>query len=501
MGFLPSVPADPIVIALLGLLLSWALFCLLTRSKERAGKWPPGPAPLPFIGNLHLLDLRRQDKSLMKISEKYGPVFTIHFGLQKMVVLTGYHAVKEALVDSAEEFADRPPIPIFQRIQEGQGIFFSSGNLWKTTRKFTMSSMHKLGMGKKLIAKKILEEFSFLEELIDSFKGEIFDCEPFKLKLFNMAPTNVIFFLLFGERFDYQDPTFVTFIRLIDEVMVLLGSPFLHLFNFYPFLGWFLKPHKTVLVKIEEVRVILRKYMVASRQNISRGYVTSYIDALIQKQSEEPKEDTISQMKTLLPPSLTLVMAGTETTATSLQWAILLMAQIPRAKVQDELDRVLEKSRLPEYEDQKALPYTNAVVHEIQRFIALLPHVPHSTSVDTHFRGYFIPKGTPVIPLLTSVLLDKTQWETPNKFNPSHFLDADGNFVKKAAFLPFSIGHRVCIGENLAKMEMFLFFASLLQRFTFHPPPGIQEADLDITPQLTFTMRPQPQAVCAVSRS
>ncbi|XP_051828256.1 cytochrome P450 2W1 [Antechinus flavipes] len=498
MSFLILFLSDPVGIALLGALLFGGMFCFLRRPKEPAGKWPPGPTPLPFIGNLHLLDLRRQDKSLMKISEKYGPVFTVHFGIQKMVVLTGYEAVREALVNSAEEFADRPPIPIFQRIQEGQGIFFSSGELWKTTRKFTMSSMHNLGMGKKLLVKKILEEFSFLAGLIESFKGE-----PFKLKLFNMAPTNVTFLLLFGDRFDYQDPTFVTLLRLIDEVMVLLGSPFLHLFNFYPFLGWLFKPHKTILVKIEEVRVIIRNYMAASKQHIPGGYVTSYIDALMQKQSEEPKAETYFSDANIVASILDLVMAGTETTSTSLQWAILLMAKYPevQAKVQEELDQVLGPRRLPEYEDQKALPYTNAVIHEIQRFVTLLPHVPHSMSVDTHFRGYFLPKGTAVIPLLTSVLLDKTQWKTPNEFNPSHFLDADGNFVKKAAFLPFSIGRRVCIGESLAKMEMFLFFVSLLQRFTFHPPPGIKESDLDISPEATFTMRPQPQNVCAVPRS
>ncbi|KYO30680.1 hypothetical protein Y1Q_0008303 [Alligator mississippiensis] len=67
-------------------------------------------------------------------------------------------------------------------------------------------------------------------------------------------------------------------------------------------------------------------------------------------------------------------------------------------------------------------------------------------SVNTNFKGYFIPKGTAVIPLLTSVLLDKTQWETPYQFNPNHFLDADGKFVKKDAFLPFSTGCRNCIG-------------------------------------------------------
>uniref|UniRef100_A0A8C9ESS1 CP2W1 protein n=1 Tax=Pavo cristatus TaxID=9049 RepID=A0A8C9ESS1_PAVCR len=153
------------------------------------------------------------------------------------------------------------------------------------------------------------------------------------------------------------------------------------------------------------------------------------------------------------------------------------------------------------YEDRKNMPFTNAVIHEVQRFITLLPHVPRCTAVDTHFRGYFLPKGIIVIPSLTSVLLDKTQWETPHQFNPSHFLDAEGNFVKREAFLPFSTGRRNCIGESLAKMELFVFFVGLLQTFTFQPQPGVSEADLDLTvPETTFTLRPRPQATCAILR-
>ncbi|NXL96157.1 CP2K1 protein, partial [Alectura lathami] len=116
------------------------------------------------------------------------------------------------------------------------------------------------------------------------------------------------------------------------------------------------------------------------------------------------------------------------------------------------------------------MPYTDAVVHEIQRFANILPlNLPHETTMDVTLKGYFIPKGTYIIPLLNSVLQDKTQWEKPYSFHPEHFLDSKGNFVKKDAFMPFSAGRRICAGETLAKMELFLFFTSLLQRFTFQP--------------------------------
>ncbi|XP_040430622.1 cytochrome P450 2W1-like isoform X1 [Cygnus olor] len=486
----------PIFICGLCLLLLLTALYVLQGFKQSALKLPPGPFPLPIIGNLHLLDIRRQDKSLMKISEKYGPVFTVHLGFRKAVVLTGYEAVKDALLNTADVFADRPVIPIFHHIQHGNGVFFSSQELWRKTRRFTMAAMRDLGMGKRLAEERILEELQFLIGLIKSFKGG-----PFRLRCLNTAPTNITFAILFGRRFDYEDPTFVTLLRLIDEVMLLLGSPFLHLFNFYPFLGFLFKPHKIILKKIEEVCVILKKHIKESKKNINGNNLTSYIDALVFKQ-EEKNKDTPFHDENVLASALDLLMAGTETTSTTLQWAVLLMMKYPeiQKKVHAEIERVLGPGCLPTFEDRKKMPFATAVIHEVQRFVTLLPHVPRCTSTDTHFKGYFIPKGTTVIPLLTSVLLDKTQWETPDEFNPNHFLDSEGNFVKKKAFLPFSTGRRNCIGESLATVELFIFFTGLIQKFTFKPPPGVKESELDTTAEAGFTMRPHPQCACAVLR-
>ncbi|XP_048348513.1 cytochrome P450 2W1 [Sphaerodactylus townsendi] len=499
--------------ALLTLFLSYpasvGLLCALifvisyfsTSSGKSAFKWPPGPKPLPIIGNLHLLDMKRQDKSLLKFAKEYGPVFTLHFGFQKAVVLTGYEAVRDALVNFTEEFVDRPPIPIFEEIQHGNGVFFSTGELWRTTRKFTVASMRNLGMGKKSLEGQIIEELGFLIESIKAFEGE-----PFGLRTFTTAPTNITFAMLFGDRFDYKSPVFLTLLKLIDEVMCLLGSPLLHLFNFYPFLGFFFDDHKRLLQKVEEVRVIIRDYVKTSKINARTDGLRSYTDALVFRQKEGARQRKGRQLfhdENLIASILDLVMAGTETTATTLQWAVLLMMRYPsiQEKVQEEIGSVVGQGCWASYEDRKKLPYTNAVIHEIQRFITLLPHVPRCTAVDTHFRGYFIPKGTTVIPSLTSVLLDPSQWETPHEFNPGHFLDSEGQFVQKEAFMPYSLGRRSCMGESLAKMELFLFFAGLLQRFTFQPPVGIAASDIDLSvPKTTFTLRPRPQLTCAVSR-
>ncbi|KAL6476332.1 hypothetical protein MHYP_G00148310 [Metynnis hypsauchen] len=170
-------------------------------------------------------------------------------------------------------------------------------------------------------------------------------------------------------------------------------------------------------------------------------------------------------------------------------------------RVQEEIDKVIGGRQIV-MEDRKNLPYTDAVIHEIQRLANIVPmSLPHTTACDVHFQGFFIKKGTCVFPLLASVLKDENEWESPNTFNPEHFLDEQGRFVKREAFMAFSAGRRVCLGESLARMELFLFVTSLLQHFRFTPPPGISEDQLDLTPSVGFILNPSPHKLCAVSRS
>ncbi|KTF74944.1 hypothetical protein cypCar_00049559, partial [Cyprinus carpio] len=108
--------------------------------------------------------------------------------------------------------------------------------------------------------------------------------------------------------------------------------------------------------------------------------------------------------------------------------------------------------------------------------------------------------GTTVVPLLTSVLKDPSEWEKPNSFYPEHFLDEKGQFVKRDAFMPFSAGRRVCLGESLARMELFLFFTSLLQSYRFTTPPGVSGDELDLKGVVGITLNPSPHKLCAIRR-
>ncbi|XP_075035727.1 cytochrome P450 2K1-like isoform X1 [Mixophyes fleayi] len=469
----------------------------INGSKKKTGKMPPGPSPLPLIGNLNLMDLNKPYKSLMELSEKYGEVFTIHFGPKKVVILAGYKAVKDALVNQADDFGQRADIPIFKLLTKEMGLIFSHGELWKSTRRFTLSTLRDFGMGRKTIEARIQDELNPLVEKFKSHNGKPFATHT----ILNAAVSNVISSIIFGKRFEYDDPEFIKLIRLVIETTHLVGAPKLALYNCYPLIGTLLGAHKTVKKNIQGIIDVISEHVKNQRFKLDENDITGYIDAFLMKQKlESTKAETYFNDENLNYTVLDLFSAGSETTSTTLCWGILLMTKYPdiQKRVQEEIRTHIKAGQLPTVDDRRNMPYTDAVIHEIQRFANIVPlNLTHTTANDVYFRGYCIPKGTDVIPFLTSVLYDKTQWKTPNEFNPHHFLDAAGKFVRQDAFMPFSAGRRACVGESLAKMELFLFFTGLLQAFTFHQPTGVSRADLSLKPDIGFLLLPMPHLICA----
>ncbi|KAG8547578.1 hypothetical protein GDO81_027989 [Engystomops pustulosus] len=252
---------------------------------------------------------------------------------------------------------------------------------------------------------------------------------------------------------------------------------------------------------IRELQVYFKKMLEEHLTCLDKDDQRGYIDAFLVKQEEEKSDpNSFFHEDNLVSTLTTLFMAGTETTSSTIRWAISFMVQNPdiQKRVHEEIERVIG-SAMPRIDHRKDMPYTNAVIHETQRFANILPmNLPRETTSDVVFQGYNLPKGTYVIPLLESVLYDKTQFEKPTSFYPEHFLDSKGQFVKKSAFMPFSAGRRICAGQTLAKMELFLFFTSLMQKFTFHPSPA---KEFYVKPSFGLTIPPIAQEICCVSRT
>ncbi|XP_060087060.1 cytochrome P450 2K6-like [Heteronotia binoei] len=468
--------------------------------KSSSQKFPPGPRPLPLIGNLHLMDLNRPYKTMMKFSKEYGPVFSIQLGFQKMVVLAGYKMIKEALVNQADAFADRPVIPIFEDTDHGHGIVFANGENWKVMRRFAIATLKDYGMGKKTIEDRIIKECRCLIQKFESFEGKPFESTT----IMNAATANIIVSILLGKRYQYEDPTFVRLLKLINENVRLLGRPSIMLYNMIPALGFLFTGRRTVLENMKVFHAFIQDTFIERLKELDVNDQRSLIDAfLIRQQEEKNKSDGFFHNENLKVLVRNLFGTGTETTSTTLRWGMLLMMKFPeiQKKVQEEITNVIGSAQ-PRIEHRAKLPYTDAVIHEVQRFASVSPTASlHATAADVTLGGYFIPKGTHIVPLLYSALYDESEWEKPLQFFPEHFLDSEGKFVKRDAFLPFSAGRRVCACEILAKMELFLFFASLMQRFTFQPAPGMSTEDLDLTPAIGITASPMTYNFCASPRS
>ncbi|OCT68032.1 cytochrome P450 2G1 [Xenopus laevis] len=482
------------------LLISCMVIYSTWNSMYRKRNLPPGPTPFPLIGNLLQIKRGEMVKSFTEFGKQHGPVYTLYLGPRPVIVLNGYQAVKEALIDKAEEFSGRGKLVVADMIFGGFGVVFSNGERWKQLRRFSLMTLRDFGMGKRSIEERIKEEAQYLQVELHKYKQTPTDPQ----NILNQAVSNVICSVVFGNRFEYENADFLKLISLFNETFQLMSSTWGQLQQIIPFIMNYIPgPHqkidKVVARQLEFVSERVKKNQESIDFNSPRDYIDCFIIKM-QQENQNPKSEF--NMKNLLVTVLNLFFAGTETVSSTLRNGILLLLKYPhiQEKLHKEIDLVIGQNRNPNIEDRSQMPYMDAVIHEIQRFSDILPmNLPHSVIKDTTFQGYTIPKDTDVYPMLCSVLRDPTQFTTPEKFNPGHFLDDSGCFKKNDAFMPFSTGKRICLGEGLARMELFLFLTTILQNFTLTTETQITESD--ITPRMAgFANVPKSYKVSFVPR-
>ncbi|AWP11013.1 putative cytochrome P450 2J6-like [Scophthalmus maximus] len=467
---------------------------------RRPSSFPPGPWALPLVGTLFSVDFNNAHKDMTELAEKYGNVYSLKMGSSWIVVLNGLNALQEGLLTKGDILVDRPLFPIHTDVLPDLGIIFNNGYMWKQQRRFALFTLKYFGLGKKSLESTIQDEFNYMSKEMANHKGK-----PFNPHLImNNAVSNIICSLIFGHRFEYDDEKFLTLIKMIDEGTQIEGSIWAQLYNEFPMLMRRLPGRHRTLQKLygeifKFMKIEINQHKKDWDPSEPRDFIDCYLNE-IHRNKKDGEVDAGFHEDNLVMCSFDLFGAGTETTSTTLRWAFLYMAKYTeiQEKVQAEIDRVIGQSRQPSMEDCANLPYTDAVIHEVQRMGNIVPlSLPHITNRDLKLGGYTVPKGVTIIPNLTSVLFEKTQWETPHVFNPGHFLNQEGKFVKRDAFVPFSAGKRVCLGENLARMELFLFFTSLMQRFTFCMPPGVEPV---LKPRVSVILSPSHYEICATLR-
>ncbi|XP_004438090.1 PREDICTED: cytochrome P450 2D14-like [Ceratotherium simum simum] len=488
--------------------LAVAIFLLLVDLMHQcwAPRYPPGPMPLPGLSNLLQVDFQDTlcSSTWSQLAGRhFGDVFSLQLAWTPVVVLNGLAAMREALVEHGEDTADRPLMPVFQHRGFGPhvlGVLFARyGPAWREQRRFCVSTLRNLSMCKKSLEQWVTEEASCLCAAFADQAGH--PCSP--NALLNKAVGNVISSLTFGRFFEYNDPRFLKLLDLTEEGLKENAGFLPQVVNAIPMLlhipGLTAKVfpgQRAFMTLLDEL--VTEHRMTQDPAQTPRDLTDAFLDKVEKAKGNSETTFNDDNLHLLVTD---LFFARTVTTLTTLARDVLLMILHPdmQRRVQQEIDEVIGQARRPEMGDQTHMPFTVAVVHEVQCFGDIIPlGLPHMTSRDIEVQSFLIPKGMMLITNLSSVLKDETVWKKPFRFHPEHFLDAQGRFIKQEAFMPFSAGHDSCLGEPLARMELFLFFTCLLQRFSFSVPAGQpRPSDHGVSGVL---VTPSPYQLCAVPR-
>ncbi|XP_063297793.1 cytochrome P450 2A3-like [Pelobates fuscus] len=482
---------------LLALLLGLLLLHLI-KLRITSAQLPPGPTPVPFFGNLWTLKFQLHHKTIMQLAKTYGNIITIWIGQTPIIVLHGYESIREGLIAKSEQLSMRAERPFFKYYANGRGIIVANGHNWKQQRQLGIQILRNLGLGSKGMEWKIHLEAQRLVDIFTALKGRAHD--P-KYCLMNTM-SNVIAAVSFGHHFSLEDQLFHDLVESSDSVTSFFGTRLGQLYDSFPWLMHHIPgPQQTTFKHLQFLKCLVMQEIKSHQRNPStepQDIIDFYLEH-ISKTKDDPSSP-FNEMN-LMQIVLDIFLAGSETLTSTFLWGLLFMVLHPdvQAKVQKELDAHFETYQELHYENRKEVPYTYAVIHEIQRCANVAPvGLPRQCAQDVKIKGYQLKKGTVIVTCLASALCDPNYWKFPNDFCPSNFLDEHGNFQSKEAFLPFSTGQRICLGRQLAMMELFIFFTHLLHAFTFQLPQGVTEVNMNGI--LGTTFRPHPYQICAIPR-
>ncbi|XP_048126020.1 cytochrome P450 2G1-like [Alosa alosa] len=264
------------------LLLAGLVMVLLLLAWRRRGTrglpLPPGPTGLPLLGNLPQVDKRAPFKTFMKWSKQYRPVMTVNLGPVRIVTLSGYQTVKEALVDQADDFTGRAPLPFLNRVVKGYGLAISNGERWRQLRRFTLSTLRDFGMGRKKMEQWIQEESRHLLESLRETKSAPFDPTFF----LSRAVSNVICALVFGQRFSYDDTNFLRLLEIISDVFRFGSTPWGQLYNIFPRLMTYAPgPHQKFFQRIDKLREFVIGKIHQHKETLDPDNPRDFIDCFL----------------------------------------------------------------------------------------------------------------------------------------------------------------------------------------------------------------------------
>ncbi|XP_028399957.1 cytochrome P450 2D6-like [Dendronephthya gigantea] len=442
---------------------------------------PPGPFPLPIIGNLLLILDDDFPFSAEKLREKYGNTFTLVLPTENVVMVTDAATAREALLTNKDTFQGRLAdvvYPINEILQEKDLATSDWDNKFRLKRQAFVKALHTFGEGKKIIHENVNDQLDEFSKAVESLNGQPFDPSD----ILESSIISILYRWITGKTNNIEDGT--------------VGK--LRAFNPAFFSCLFSGPLYQHIKSISNLQDELRKLFIPAAEEKAKAFhlrSRKNPNDFDEEEYQNVMESLMAwcehlKVETDCVPFVSAggMLAATGALSTLFVWFLLYMIldQDLQKKLQDEIEETLQGNELLQWKDMSKLPYLKATVCEVMRHSYFVPlSLPHNPVIETQLQGYRIPKETTIFFNYHCIHRDENVWKNPSVFNPDRFIDENGKFVGwrvKPGFMPFGIGSRSCPGENLARAEIMFFISGMLKRYKFEvnedePMPTLERGE------------------------
>lgn len=477
---------------------------------RRLKKLPPGPLPIPLLGNLLLLKTDDVAAEFAPLFKKYGPVFSFWFGEKLAIVENDPSVEYELMVTRVDQFNARPKTEAERMINyeagKCEGIHSSEGQQWANVRKVLVSDLLSKNNLEVRILPKVMTGSRALVKHLAGLSGRVISPRM----LLKITAMNASLKLVLDSEISYDDlgtydarankwhpperelskaaQMAFFFFRYIDVTFTCLAAA-----NVRDVMPWPLSaiiPRPTVFAeffKLAKERDALWEEVIADhRATRTSGAPRDWVDEILDNPRGLKDEEIIGLL-------MDTVIATSDTFIAFIEWLLAMVAQKPeeQTKLQEELDKVAP-DRLIEAKDQSKCPYFVAFMKEIFRMCPLTPiNPPRRAIVDSELAGYCVPKDTWVFQHWGAMGAREDLWKDPENFRPQRFLEEaqeTGDMAmniaapKKPCNLSvFAFGKRSCPGYRLGRVSAFVQSAMMIQLFDWKL---CEDSDLKPEPRL-----------------
>ena len=401
---------------------------------------------------------------------EFGDIYNVNSNLYTIYVTANPEHIQEIMVTNKKDYAKSDDYKILQ-YSLGNGLLTSEGDFWKKQRRIAQPAFHR-GSMKKLLDIMIAST----QKTVEDWKGKS------QIQLtdeMNFLTLDIVTQCLFGTALqtDYakiQEAITVENEYLAERIMKPFKPPF-----------WMPTSKNRAYRKARTYSSGLILDIINERQkNPSEHH--DLLSMLMNAEDEDTGEKMSNQQ--LKDESITIFVAGHETTANALSWTFYLLSQHPEKlqKLQDEIDAVLQGST-PDFQSLKELKYTQMVLEESMRLYPPAWTIVRKVAHDTNMNGYEFKKDTRLILDVFMLHRHPDYWENPTDFEPERFEPEQKKQRHKYAYIPFGAGQRMCIGNNFAMMEMKIVLVLLLQNFHLN----LNKDAPEVVPEPLITLRPK----------